>query len=64
MPFIWYVFDGKVEEYTGQEANWRESAVVFARSPEEALVKMLKFYRGLTERVGISWHGRDIEVIS
>jgi hypothetical protein len=53
-----------VEEYSGQEVNWSESAVVFARSPEEALLKMLQYYRGATERVGISWRGRDIEVIS
>ncbi|MDR3540761.1 MAG: hypothetical protein P4L69_07325, partial [Desulfosporosinus sp.] len=62
MNFLWYVWDGKVEEYSGQEVNWSESAVVFARSPEDALLKVLNFYRGQTERVGISWRGRDIEV--
>lgn len=64
MSFLWYVCDGRVEEYNGQQVNWSESAVVFARSPEEALLTMLKFYRGQTGRVGLSWCGQDIEVIS
>ena len=32
MNFVWYVCDGKVEEYDGQEADWVNSVGAFARS--------------------------------
>lgn len=64
MKFIWYVCDGKVEEYAGQEANWNNSVIVFARSPEDALVKVIKYHLHMLERIGIMWGGKEIEVIS
>lgn len=60
MNFFWYVCAGRVEEYSGQEVDWSGSAVVFARSPEEALLKVLKYHRGRIERVSISWQGQEI----
>jgi len=64
MNHLWYVRDGQVEEYSGQEVDWRDSAVVFAPSPEAALINVMKYRQGLAERVGLSWCGRDIEVIA
>jgi hypothetical protein len=64
MKFIWYVCDGNVEEYNGQEADWNKSVLVFARSPEDALLKVMKYHLRLLERIGIIWCGKEIEVIS
>jgi len=64
MNFLWYVCDGRVEEYYGQEADWVESVIVFARSPEDALLKVMKYHLRMMERVEIVWGGKGIEVIS
>lgn len=64
MKYFWYVCDGQVEEYSGQEANWQNSVIVFARSPEAALVKVMKFHQGIMERIGVMYCGKSIEVIS
>jgi hypothetical protein len=63
MKFIWFVCDGRVEEYNGQEANWNNSVIVFARSPEEALMKVMKYHLRMLERIEIMWGGKEIEVI-
>jgi len=62
--FFWYVCDGEVEEYNGQEANWNNSVLVFARSPQDALIKVMRYHQGMLERVGVLYGGRSIEVIS
>lgn len=64
MNLYWYVCSGQVEEYTGQEVDWRDSAVVFAPSPEEALIGVMKYRQGLAGRVGVHWCDRYIEVIA
>jgi hypothetical protein len=61
---VWYVCDGKVEEYGGQQADWSSSAIVFARSPEDALLKVMKYHLRMMERIEILWDGKEIEVIS
>jgi len=43
--FFWYICDGEVEQYRGQEANWNNSLVVQAATPEDALIKALHYYR-------------------
>ena len=64
VAFFWYVCDGEVEEYCGQDVNWDNAVVVFARSPEDALLKVLKYHRGRLERVGVICGGKSIEVIA
>ena len=64
MTYIWYVCDGEVEEYSGQEADWRSSVIVFAMSPEAALIKVMKYHQGMMERTGLMFNDRTIEVIS
>ncbi len=64
MKFVWYVCDGRVEEYGGQEADWDNSVIVFARSPEDALLKVMKYHLRKMERIEILWEGKGIEVIS
>lgn len=64
VKFFWYVCDGEVEEYKGQDANWDNSVIVFAKSPEDALVKVAKYHLGMLERIGVICGGKSIEVIS
>ncbi|HML87918.1 MAG TPA: hypothetical protein PKA28_05655 [Methylomusa anaerophila] len=64
MKFFWYVCDGEVEEYSGQEVNWNDSVIVFAKSPEDALLKVMKYHLGMLKRIGIVCDGKNIEIIS
>lgn len=64
MNFFWYVCDGEVEEYRGQGVNWNNSVVVFAKSPQDALLKVMKYHQGMLERVGVMYGDKRIEVIS
>lgn len=64
MNFFWYVCDGEVEQYSGQEVNWSNSVVVFARSPQDALLKVIKYHQGILERIDVMYGGKSIEVIS
>lgn len=64
MEILWFVCDGEVEEYTGQKANWCNSFIVFARSPEDALLKVMKYHLGRMRRCATVYSGKDIEVIS
>ncbi|HMM19727.1 MAG TPA: hypothetical protein PKA10_03235 [Selenomonadales bacterium] len=63
MISFWFVCDGKVEEYSGQEADWDNSAVVLAKSPEEALIKLILYNGGTLERGGVLYNGKVIEAI-
>lgn len=64
MKLVWYVCDGKVEEYGRQEANWKNSFIVFARTPEDALLKVMKYHLRMMELIEIIWEGKGIEVIA
>lgn len=64
MNYFWYVYDGAVEEYNGQEVDEKSSAIVFARSPEDAILKFWEFHQGMTELITITFEGKIIEVIS
>jgi len=64
VKFFWYVCDGEVEKYSGQEANWNNSVIVCAESPEDALVKVMKYHLGILKRIGVICGGKSIEVIS
>ena len=64
MTCIWYVCDGEVEVHNGQEVDWRSSVLVFARSPGDALIKVMKYHLGMLERTGLVFEGKPIEVIS
>jgi hypothetical protein len=64
LKYFWYVCDGEVEEYNGQEANWNNSVVVFAKSPQDALLKVMKYHQGILERIGVRYGDKSIEVIS
>jgi len=61
---IWYVRDGHVEEYCGQEANWNNEIIVSADLPEDALIKALMYYRKELKRQKILYNGTMIFVIS
>lgn len=63
MISFWFVCDGIVEEYNGQDANWDTSVVVLAKSPEEALIKVMRYYGGVLERGAVVFKGRAIEAI-
>lgn len=61
--FFWYIYDGNVEEYSGQEANWRNSAIVFAETPEDALVKVIKYNRGTLKCQVVGFNGSKITAV-
>ena len=63
MEMFWYVCDGKAGEYRGQEADWSNSYIVLTRSPEEALLKVMKYHLGKLGRRGAVYGGKAIEVI-
>jgi len=42
---LWYVCDGHVKEYSGQVANWDNEVIVRADEQEEAIQKVLLYYR-------------------
>ncbi|TWH45150.1 hypothetical protein [Sporomusa sp. KB1] len=64
MNYFWYVCDGEVEAYCGQQTNWNNSVIVFAKSPEDALLKVMKYHQGLLKRIDVLYGGKSIEVIS
>lgn len=61
---LWYVYDGTVEPYSGQEANWSESVIVFALSPEDALLKVMKYHLGKLPSSDSVYDGKEIRVIA
>ena len=63
MNYFWYVCGEAVEEYTGQETDGNDSVIVFADSPAEALQKVMRYRRGMLERVGATYNDKNIEVI-
>lgn len=63
MGIFWFVCDGEVEKYSKQEANWRNSFIVFAQLPEDALLKVMKYHQGKLIRCGAVYGGKNIEVI-
>ena len=63
MDMFWYVCDGEAGEYHGQEADWSTSYIVLTRSPEEALLKVMKYHLGKLGRRGAVYGGKAIEVI-
>jgi hypothetical protein len=64
MEIFWFVCDGEVEKYSGQEVNWCNSFIVFAQLPEDALLKVMKYHLGKLRRCGAVYGSKDIEVIS
>ena len=61
---FWYVCDGEVEEYSGQKANWDNSLVICAQTPEDALIKALLYYRGDLQRKDFPHEGKIVSAIS
>ncbi|BBB90973.1 MAG TPA: hypothetical protein PKA28_18350 [Methylomusa anaerophila] len=64
MSFFWYVCDGNVEEYSGQKANLDNSVIVYAELPEDALIKVMRYYRGELKCHEMIYDGETIVVIS
>lgn len=60
---FWYVCTGTVEPYNGQDANWRDSVIVFAESPEDALLKVMKYHLGKLNSRSMVYGGKDLEAI-
>ncbi|BBB93540.1 hypothetical protein [Methylomusa anaerophila] len=63
MTPIWYVCDGEVETYSGQEADWKCSAVVIAPSPEEALIKVMQYHQQIINHVEVFHNGKTVVAI-
>lgn len=63
MLAYWYVCNGNVAEYDGQQPDWKDSALVIAVSPEEALIKVMQFHQGLLGRVETVCKGKTVAVI-
>lgn len=63
MKIFWYVRDGEAREYRGQQADWSASYIVFARSQEEALLKVMKYHLGKLERSSVVYGAKAIEVL-
>jgi hypothetical protein len=59
----WYVCNGNVAKYDGQQPDWKSSVLVIAASPEEALLKVMRFHQGLLERVETVQKGKTIAAI-
>lgn len=60
---FWFVREGTVAEYSGQESDGHNSYIVFARSPEDALLKVMRYHLGRLQRRGAVYGGKAIEVI-
>ena len=60
---IWYVCDGCVDEYCGQKANWDNEVIVSAELPENALIKVLLYYRKELQPQNMLHNGTIISVI-
>jgi hypothetical protein len=52
-----------VAKYDGQQPDWKSSVLVIAASPEEALLKVMRFHQGLLERVETVQKGKTIAAI-
>lgn len=63
MLTIWYICDGIVEEYRGQRPTWQNSYLVLAASPEDALLKLMRYHQRLLDLVEIVHDGRTILAI-
>ena len=63
MVSFWYVCDGSVEKYCEQEANWANSVIVIAKSPEDALIKVMKYHQGLLKRSEVLSKGKTLLAI-
>lgn len=61
---VWYVCDGQVEEYSGQIPNWDNSVLVCAEDPEDALIKVMEYYRRRLEPSEITYNGIIVRVIA
>ncbi|HWR56363.1 MAG TPA: hypothetical protein VN462_07635 [Negativicutes bacterium] len=61
---MWFVCNGTVEPYSGQDANWTEAVVVSAGSPEEALLKVMKYHLGKLPCSRAVYDGKEIRVIT
>lgn len=59
----WYVRNGSVAKYRGQQPDWKEAVLVIAASREEALVKARQFREGLRERVETMRKGKTVTAI-
>ena len=57
---LWYVLDGKVTVYNGQETDGKRSLLVRAASAEAALIKYQKFQQGEWQKEILGVHGRTI----
>lgn len=64
MHFYWYVRDGEVEEYNNQQPDWKSSVIVRAKTPEDALLNVMKYRSGVLERIEIMHDGKSIHIIS
>ena len=60
---LWYVDDGDVEEYRGQEADWERSFIVCAKSPEKAANNLANYRLGHLDSVDIIYKNKTITVI-
>ena len=61
---LWFVCNGTVKQYSGQEANWIESVIVLAISPEDALLKVMKYHLGKLPSSDVMYDGKEIRVIT
>ncbi|BBB90487.1 MAG TPA: hypothetical protein PKA28_15610 [Methylomusa anaerophila] len=63
MASFWYVSDGEVEAFSEQEVDWKNSALVIAPSPEDALIKVMQYNQGIIDRVELIYNGRAVVAI-
>jgi ribosomal protein L19 len=64
LQFYWYVCNGKVEEYKNQQPDWKNSVIVRAKTPGDALLNVMKYHSGTLERIEVIHEGKNIQVIS
>ena len=60
---LWYVLDGKVTVYNGQETDGKRSLLVRAGSPEAALIKYQKFQQGEWKKEILGVNGQTIAAL-
>lgn len=60
---LWYVLDGKVTVYNGQETDGKRSLLVRADSAEAALIKYQKFQQGEWQKEILGVNGRTIAAL-
>ena len=63
MLTLWYISDGNVEEYKDQQVSWKNSVIVLAARPEEALIKLMHYHQGRLARVEMLHNSRQIYAI-